>query len=161
MNTYRQRFATLRGAATVSRWSDRQAALTILSLPFILTPLAFLLTVIVTSMDLTQEGSLGLFVGGISYAYLIVCLIWLPSYAIGYGWYWWKTKLDGNLCKPLLWLPLLIAAFAWFPAALLPIPGNIQTKWWQIFFVLGGMSLVTNYLWVGIVRLILRYWRKL
>lgn len=81
------------------------------------------------------------------------------DFAIGYGWYWWKTRGDdADLGKPLLCMPLIAAAFVWFPAVLFPqLTGPDRV---QVFLLLAGASLVVGYLWVAVVRFILRVWRK-
>jgi len=139
------------------RWSvsDRGAALAILSLPFALAVLAFMLTFIASAVGKTAQGTLLFYLAAFSYAYLIACVMFLPAYAIGYCWYWWKTKNDDtDLVKPLFWMPLIVAAFVWFPTVLFPqvsITGRIQ-----VFLLLAGASLVIGYLWVAIVGFILR-----
>jgi len=163
MKPYRQMHAPPFGNATAApRWSltDRGAALAILALPFALAALAFLLAVITTAMGEMAQGTLRFYLAAFSYWYLMTCLMCLPAYAIGYGWYWWKTKSsDADLAKPLLWLPLLAAAFVWFPAVLFPqLTGQGRV---QVFLLLAGASLLVGYLWVAFVRFILRVWRKL
>ena len=162
MKPYRQMHAPPFGSATpVPRWSltDRGAALAILSLPFALAALAFLLAVITTAMGEMAQGTLRFYLAAFSYSYLMACLMCLPAYAIGYGWYWWNTKGgDVDLGKPLLWMPLIAAAFVWFPAVLFPqLTGTGRV---QVFLLLAGASLVVGYLWVAVVRFILRVWRK-
>jgi len=162
MKPYRQMHAPPFGSATPApRWSltDRGAALAILSLPFALAALAFLLAVITTTMGEMAQGTLRFYLAAFSYSYLMACLMCLPAYAIGYGWYWWKTKGgDADLGKPLLWMPLIAAAFVWFPAVLFPqLTGTGRV---QVFLLLAGASLVVGYLWVAVVRFILRVWRK-
>lgn len=162
MRPYRQMHAPPFGSATPApRWSltDRSAALAILSLPFALAALAFLMAVITTAMGEMAQGTLRFYFAAVSYLYLVAFLMCCPAYAIGYGWYWWKTKGgDADLGKPLLWMPLIAAAFVWFPAVLFQqLTGTSKVK---VFLLLAGASLVVGYLWVAVVRFILRVWRQ-
>ncbi len=138
--------------------ATRSASLAILSLPFALTALAFLLAVITTAMGEMARGTFRFYVAAFSYSYLVVCLMCLPAYAISYGWYWWRTKNSKtDLDKPLLWMPVIAAAFVWFPYVLFPLNGMGRM---EIFLVLAGANLVFGYLWIAVVRFILRIWRK-
>lgn len=142
-------------AAPTSRWSltTRRAALAILSLPFALAVLAFMLAVITTAMGEMTQGTPRFYFAALSYSYLIACLMCLPAYAISYGWYWWKTRgYDADLGKPLLWMPLIAAAFVWFPAVLFPQLAGTERM--QVFLLLAGSSLVVGYLWMAIVHFI-------
>jgi len=163
MKPYRHMRASPFGGRTTSvrRWklTDRGAVLAILSLPFALAALAFLLAVSTTAMGEMTQGTLRFYLAAFSYSYLVVGLMCTPAYAIGYVWYWWKTRgEDVDLGKPLLWMPLIAAAFAWFPAVL--FPQLTGTGRMQIFLSLAGASLIAGYLWVAVVRFILRIWRK-
>jgi hypothetical protein len=162
MKTYQYIHATPFGSVIpISRWrlSDRGASLALLSIPFVFAVLAFLMAVIATMMGEMEQGSFFFYMAALSYSYLVVCLMYMPAYAIGYLWYAWKTKgVDTDLSKPLLWIPLIAAAFVWLPIVFFPQLTGVERI--QASLLLTGVSLIVGYPWVAVVRFILHIWRK-
>lgn len=146
---------------SVSEWSrtDRTASLVILTLPFALALIAFLLAIITTALGSVPQGTPRFYMAAFSFTYLVAGLLYLPAYAISYGWFWWATRDDiSDLGKKLFWMPLVAAAFVWFPAILFRQLADAGLL--QAVLLLLGISLIVGYLWIGIARLILYVWRK-
>lgn len=139
--------------------SDRGAALALLAFPMGLALLAFILSVGTTAMGEMAKGSVRFYTAAFAYTFLMSSLMGLPAYIASYGWFWWRTKVhDTDLCKALWLMPLIAAAFVWFPALLFPQGKGISRI--QVYLLLAGGTLVIGYAWVAIVRLIFRFWRK-
>lgn len=137
--------------------SNRGAVLAILSIPLLLAALAFILTIIAASLSVEH----GIFAKIVvfSYLYLMVGLIYLPAYGVSYVWYWFRAGDDANLGRSLLRIPLISTAFVWFPTLSPPQLANPAHA--KSFLILAGINLIVCYLWVAVVRLILRTWRKI
>lgn len=148
-------------ATTVSEWSqtDRKASLVILTFPFALGLIAFLLAIITTALGSVPQGTPRFYMAAFSFSYLVIGLLYLPAYAISYGWFWWATRDDiADLGKRLLLMPLVAAVFVWFPAIFFRQVADAGLL--QAVLLLIGISLIVGYLWIGIARLILYVWRK-
>ena len=148
-------------ATTVSEWSqpDRKASLVILTFPFALGLIAFLLAIITTALGGVPQGTPRFYMAAFSFSYLVIGLLYLPAYAISYGWFWWATRDDiTDLGKKLLWMPLVAAVFVWFPAIF--FRQVVDAGLLQAVLLLIVISLIVGYLWIGIARLILYVWRK-
>jgi hypothetical protein len=137
-----------------STYTDRRIALVLLALPFLFTFIslihaAFFSGIGDPGVQLTKTSIF-------TYAFLIAAILILPSYIISYGFYWWHSKGNGVI-KPLILLPLVWAGFAWFPSILVS-QGNFQAQF-NVFAILSMLCLIIGYIWIGLLRLILRLWR--
>ena len=141
--------------------SDRNVMLLCLSIPFLLAVVAFVLAVALTAFGAPTVGTLRSTTAGFAYVYLTLGLMWLPAYLVACGWFWWATHDDGgeeNLLKRLMKVPLVGAAFIWFPAVFFT-PVSLGDKA-RIFPALAVFAIVGGYIWVGLIRLMFRAWRR-
>jgi hypothetical protein len=134
--------------------NDRRIALAILALPFAAALIALLIAAFYGGPN--NDAGILFLARVFSYSYLVVCVLALPAYAIGYIFYWWQSSVN-NLVKPLLWFPMVWAGFVWFPSIFVPQLNNRDQ--FEVYVMLAIGCLILGYLWVGIVRLILRAWR--
>lgn len=145
--------------------SDRTAALALLSAPFTIALIAFVLAVLTTVLGEMDKGSARFYTAAFSYTFLISSVMALPAYLAGYGWYWWWTKDRDDRIATGLWIaPLVATLFAWFPATLFPAPGKLgdpAVNPFQIYLLMAALTLVFGYIWALVVRVILRLWRKI
>ena len=140
--------------------SNRGATLLILAIPLATAIFAFGVAVATTASGEMAQGTTRFYLAAFAYSYLLACLTCLPSYAISYAWYWWSSKDSDSDIKKRLWLmPLVSTAFVWFPLVVLPDLNGVER--FQTLLLLAFASLVFGYLWIALVRLILRLWRKL
>jgi hypothetical protein len=141
--------------------SDRALLLTWLAVPVGLVLVAFVLAVALTAFGTPTIGTLRSTAAGLSYVYLTIGLVWLPAYLAACAWLWWTTHDDDtreDLFKKLYALPLIAAALVWFPS-LYFTPGPFGQKA-RMFPLLAVFAVVGGYLWVGLIRLIFRIWRR-
>ena len=141
--------------------SDRSLLLLGLSLPVLLALVAFVLAVALTAFGVPQIGTLRSTTAGLACVYLTIGLMWLPAYLVACAWFWWATRDDeaqDNLFKRLFTMPLIGAAFVWFPSLYFtPVPLAQKAR---MFPLLALAAIIGGYLWVGLVRLMFRAWRR-
>jgi len=144
---------------------DRGAALALLSAPFAIALITFVLAVLTTMLGEMEKGSARFYTAAFSYTFLISSVMALPAYLAGYGWYWWWTKeSDDRLTTGLWFAPLVATLFAWFPATLFPATGKLGAPAinpFQTYLLIAALTLVLGYLWASLVRVILRLWRNI
>lgn len=141
--------------------SDRVLLLMYLSAPVAIAAVAFAMAVGLTAFGAPQVGTPRSTAAGLAYVYLTVGLMWLPAYLVACGWFWWATRDDEaqeNLFKRLFTMPLVGAAFVWFPV-LYFTPAPMAQKV-RMYPLLALSAIVGGYIWVGLVRLMFRAWRK-
>jgi len=140
--------------------TERTLVLLCLSIPVLMLLVAFVLAIALTAFGVPKIGTLRSAVAGFAYVYLTLGMVWLPAYLVGCGWFWWTTRdaeAQENLSKPLYRLPLIVAAFIWFPS-LFFAPASLSQKA-GLFPVLAIVAVIGGYLWVGSVRLMSKNWR--
>jgi hypothetical protein len=141
--------------------TDRALLLTSLATPVVLAFIAFVLAVALTAFGAPAIGTLRSTAAGLSYVYLTIGLMWLPAYLVACAWFWWATSDDDardDLFKKLYTLPLIGAALVWFPSLYFtPVPLAQKAR---MFPLLAISAVIGGYLWVGLIRLIFRIWRR-
>ncbi len=138
---------------------DRSALLRYLSIPLVLALIALLIAVSLTAFSVPKIGTSTSTIAGLAYVYLMLGLMWLPAYTVGYVFYWWSTrKSDDNLLFYLYLMPLVCALFLWFPTLVLVEISAAEKR--SMIVPLIGTGLILGYIWIGLVRLMFYVWRK-
>lgn len=139
---------------------DRRAALTLLSLPFILCVAALVFAVGITTSGLAPKGTPQFYVAAFAYAYLTTALMCMPAYIAGCMYFWWTTTKNEVAVPRALWrIPIVSLATIWFPAAFVPQETHLDRV--KVLLFLALITTVINYLWLAFVRIVLRLWRKI
>lgn len=158
-----------RGAliAAHSGWeiSNRGATLAVLGTPIWLSLLALLMAIGLTaSGPAIEPGSIKQLLATVTYTTLLIAALFLPSYLGAYGWYWWRSGRAGTsgIGRQFAAIPLIAAALVWCPTLLISGSNGYfdSIGLLQGYLLLAAVTLVGGYVWVGIVRLFLRLWRK-
>lgn len=145
--------------AQLRECTDRALLMTGLSLPLLFALIAFVLAVALTAFGAPTVGTARSTIAGLAYVYLMMCLMWLPAYAAGCGWFWWATRgEDDNLLKRLYTMPWISALFVWFPA-LFFTPITLADKA-RMYPMLAATVIIASYIWIGLVRFIFHVWRQ-
>lgn len=140
--------------------ADRKAALWLLALPLMVLVVMFAFAVFVTVGESLTHGSAKFFAAAFSYVYLAASAMAMPGYLVGVIWFWWRTKADHERITAELWkVPLIAAAFSWFPSTLYPGVATAEriNLFVMMVFVVGGASLA----WICAVRGYFYLWRKI
>lgn len=138
---------------------DRSRLLVGLSLPIVLAALSFAMAVTLPLLGAPQIGSMRSNLSGAAIVYLTLGFMWLPGYAIGCAWFWWRTRAhDDHLFASLYKVPLVAAALVWFPA-LVFTPTTLGQKV-RMYPAMAISALMMMFIWIGLVRLILHLWRR-
>lgn len=141
--------------------SDRGAIILCLTAPFIVTAISFCITVGWVAFLSATHGDMSSRPLPTVIAYLVVTfsVMVLPAYTAGCGWWIWATRDENaNLVKQLWFLPLISTLFVWFPT--LTMAEVEMTYRLQMFPVLIAISLLSGYIWIGLVRLAFYFWRQ-
>lgn len=143
--------------------SDRGAALAVLGTPIWMSLLALLMAIGLTaSGPVIEPGSIKQFLATFAYTTLLIAALFLPSYLGAYGWYWWRSRREGRIGRRFALMPLIAAGLVWCPTLLISGSNGYfdSVGLLQGYLLLAAVTLVGGYVWVGLVRLILRLWRK-
>jgi hypothetical protein len=129
-----------------------------LSLPVAVAILVFMLAVGLTAFSVPKIGSLRSTTAGLAYVFLVFSLVGLPAYLVAYGWFCWKTRIDSavaNLRKQLFRMPMIVAAFIWFPTLFfVPLPFVQKARLYPLFAL---AAVIGGYAWVGLVHLLTHF----
>ncbi len=138
---------------------DRSALLRCLCIPLVLTLVAFSIAVALTAFSVPTVGTTKSTVAGLAYVYLMMALMWVPSYLVGLAVFWWNTRhSDDKLLFNLYIMPLVCALFIWFPSLVMGDATREQRM--QMLVPLVGTGVILGYVWIGLVRLMYYVWRK-
>ena len=130
--------------------------MTILVAPHMLALPCLLIAALVNLAPIAPD-TIKHYIGMTVFTYLVLCVLVLPSYSFACVWYWLRTRGDPDnserLYKQLWWLPPITAIFMWWPFAFIPV---VQQNGFLAFMFLALSVLVIAYLWVLLIRLVLR-----
>lgn len=149
------------GSTSVAPLStDTKAAITLLSLPFFFCLSALVLAVCTTASGIAPKGTPLFYVAAFSYAYLTTALMCMPAYIAGCIYFWWvTTKNEIPITRALWQIPIVSLAVIWFPAVF--VPQETQLDRLKVILFLALVTTVINFLWIALVRIVIRLWRKI
>ena len=130
--------------------------MTVLFAPHMLALPCLIIAALVNTRPIVP-GTAEYYIGMTVFTYLVLCVLVLPSYSFACVWYWLRMRGDPDngerLYKQLWWLPPITALFMWWPFAFIP---KVQQYGFQAFMFLALSVLVIAFLWVLLIRLVLR-----
>ena len=138
---------------------DRKFILRWLFFPLVITVIFFIIGIIAVMNADVQRENMILKMAVASMGVLTVAMMFLPSYLISIiSWHVATTRKGYNPVKFLWTIPFISTLFCWFPTFLL---APAQARTFDGFIMMCLSSLILWGIWVIIVRLILRFWKKI